>query len=102
MKLTSLTALTLLIVSSLSFAQTTPPTEESGQENMNAAQKDPHTLQGSGGDEWSMLKGHEKGYLSKQDAEPNSWLALNFTSCDKNKDGKVTEAEYTKCQNPMR
>lgn len=29
---------------------------------------------------------------------PNSWLAANFRPCDKDSDGKVTEAEYTACQ----
>lgn len=45
-----------------------------------------------------MTQGHENGYLTMQDAQPNSWLAQNFKSCDADKDGKVTQAEYAKCQ----
>ena len=64
---------------------------------MEQQKTDPLAMQGSGGDDWSMLKGHEKGYVEKMDALPNSWLEHNFASCDKNSDGKLTEAEYTKC-----
>ena len=112
MKFPSIFALALLTASAASFAQATPPTEEESQmqnqknpenqQSVEAAQTDPHAVQGSGGADWSMMQGHEKGYLTKDDAQPNSWLALNFTSCDKDRDGKVTEAEYTKCQKPLR
>ena len=39
-----------------------------------------------------------EGFLTKTDALPNSWLAMNFAKCDADQNGKVTEAEYTKCQ----
>lgn len=106
MKFPSIAALALLVVSGAGFAQSTPPTEEESQtqnkESVDAMQKDPHAVQSSGPEEWGMLQGHDKGYLSKNDAQPNSWLALNFTSCDKDSDGKVTETEYTKCSKRMR
>lgn len=98
--------LTLLIAATMSFAgaaiaQETPPTSnQATQENQQMQQKqqtEPLGMQGSGAEDWSMLKGHERGYLQKADALPNSWLQSNFESCDKNRDGKITEAEYTKC-----
>jgi hypothetical protein len=97
--------LTLLIAASMSFAgaamaQETPPTsDQAAQENqqMQQQQTEPLGMQGSSAEDWSMLKGHGKGYVEKSDALPNSWLESNFASCDKNSDGKVTEAEYTKC-----
>ena len=98
--------LTLLIAAAMSFAgaaaaQETPPTsDQAKQENQQMEQQqqtEPLGMQSSGAEDWSMLKGHEKGYIQKSDALPNSWLQSNFESCDKNNDGKVTEAEYTKC-----
>lgn len=98
--------LTLLIVAAMGFAgvaiaQETPPTaDQAKQENQQMEQQqqtEPLSMQGSGPEDWSMLKGHERGYLEKSDAVPNSWLQSNFESCDKNRDGKVTEAEYTQC-----
>ena len=69
----------------------------SGQSATDAQQRDPHNIQASGPETWGMLQGHEKGYISKTDATPNSWLAQNFTSCDKDRDGKVTQTEYNQC-----
>ena len=98
--------LTLLVAAAMSFAgvaiaQETPPTsDQAAQENQQMQQQqqtEPLGMQGSGPEDWSMLKGHERGYLEKSDALPNSWLESNFESCDANRDGKVTEAEYTKC-----
>jgi hypothetical protein len=71
--------------------------QAAGQTPTEAAQKDPHNIQSSGPEDWSMVKGHDKGFLTKQDAMPNSWLAQNFSSCDKDSDGKVTQAEYDSC-----
>jgi hypothetical protein len=98
--------LTLMIAASMSFAgaaiaQETPPTsDQAAQENQQMQQQqqtEPLGMQGSSAEDWSMLKGHGKGYVEKSDALPNSWLESNFASCHKNSDGKVTEAEYTKC-----
>jgi len=98
--------LTLLIAAAMSFAgvaiaQETPRTsDQAAQENQQMQQQqqtEPLGMQGSGPEDWSVLKGHERGYLEKSDALPNSWLESNFESCDANQDGKVTEAEYTKC-----
>lgn len=98
--------LTLMIAAAMSFAgiamaQETPPTsDQATQENQEMQQQqqtEPLGMQSSGAPDWSMLQGHERGYLEKADALPNSWLESNFESCDANRDGKVTEAEYTKC-----
>ena len=99
-------------VAASSFAQTnssaaqqgtsTPPTSSQAKKEMQQNKQDPMMMQSSGGEDWSMLKGHEKGSIAKADAPKNSWIALNFTKCDADKDGKVTEAEYTKCQRPQR
>lgn len=98
-------SLSLLIAAAMSFAgvaiaQTPPTADQAKQEKQEMEQQqqtEPLGMQGSGAEDWSMLKGHERGYLEKSDALPNSWLQSNFESCDKNRDGKITEAEYTKC-----
>jgi len=101
------TSLTLLIAVAMGFAgataiaQETPPTsDQATQENQEMQQQqqtEPLGMQSSAPEDWSMLKGHDKGYLEKNDALPNSWLESNFESCDKDRDGKITESEYTKC-----
>lgn len=83
--------LSLIVTSPAAFAQ-------SSHNSSDPAKQDPLSMQGSAPEDWEMAKGHEKGYLTMQDAQPNSWLAQNFKSCDADKDGKVTQAEYTKCQ----
>jgi hypothetical protein len=94
-------SLTLLTFAAIGFAgivnAQTPPTSEQAKKEMAQDKKDPLAMQSSGGEDWSMLKGNEKGYVEKADALPNSWLEHNFASCDKDSDGKVTELEYTKC-----
>ena len=84
-------------------ARSSQAQDQAAQNAMKSnTQKDPLAMQGSGGPEWDSLKGHDKGYVLKQDALPNSWLALNFTKCDKDRNGKVTDKEYEKCRNPQR
>jgi hypothetical protein len=79
-------------------AQTPTADQAQKQEEMSQKKTDALAVQGSAPEEWSMIKGHEKGSIAKNDALPNSWLAANFALCDENHDEKVTEAEYTKCQ----
>ena len=86
----------------VSAQTTTPPTSDQARQEMNNQKQDPLAVQSSGGEDWNMIQGHEKGYLAKSDAQPNSWIAVNFANCDKDQDGKVTEMEYTKCQRPQR
>jgi hypothetical protein len=101
MKLYTIGALGLLLAAPALFAQE-PQTAQEAKKDMAGQKQDPLAVQGSGGEEWSKIKGNEKGYVTIADAQPNSWLALNFKNCDKDQDTKVTEAEYTKCQNPQR
>jgi hypothetical protein len=94
----------IALMASAAWAQDTtptPPTADQAKKEMQSNKKDPLAIQSSGPEDWSMLKGHEKGYVSKSDALPNSWLEHNFQKCDADQDGKVTEAEYTKCQKAM-
>jgi uncharacterized membrane protein len=106
MKFRQTVSLNLLCAAALGFAAVasaqTPTTSEQAKQEMSNQKQDPLAVQGSGGDDWNMLKGHEKGYVAKEDAQPNSWLSVNFASCDKDQDGKVTEMEYTKCQKLQR
>ena len=74
------------------------PAHPTANPDLTAAEQDPSAMQSSAPEDWSMVKGHDKGYIAKTDALPNSWLAQNFVSCDADKDGKVSQAEYQKCQ----
>ena len=102
MKFQRIVPLNLLCIAAIgvasSVAAQTPQTSADAKKEMSAQQKDPLAIQGSGPEEWNAVKGHEKGYVAKADALPNSWLAMNFTKCDADQNGKITEAEYTKCQ----
>jgi hypothetical protein len=101
MKFQRIIPLNLLCIAAIGFAAgvaaQTPPTSADAKKEMSSQKKDPLAIQGSAGEEWDQVKGHEKGYVSMTDALPNSWLAMNFTKCDTNQDSKVSEAEYTKC-----
>lgn len=99
MKIRTLTlALGFAVLSAPAFAQQTPPTTQDAKKDMNAQKQDPLMMQESAPADWAMVKGHEKGFVTMTEAAPNSWLAANFKPCDKNSDGKVTEAEYSACQ----
>jgi len=74
------------------------PAQPTTNPDLTAPSQDPSAMQGSAAEDWSMVKGHDKGYVEKTDALPNSWLAQNFLSCDTDKNGKVSQAEYQKCQ----
>lgn len=106
MKLRHALSLNLLLIGTVGFTAATiaqtPPTSDQAMKDMNQQKKDPLAVQGSGGENWDSLQGHEKGYVAMTDAQPNSWLAQNFKNCDKDQNGKITEAEYTMCQKPQR
>jgi hypothetical protein len=117
MKFSPMHALLIIAMACPAFAQTSPPASSpqsppaasppeanpppneamANQTPTEAAQKDPHNIQSSGPEDWAMVKGHDKGFLTKEDALPNSWLAQNFSSCDKDQDGKISQAEYDSC-----
>jgi hypothetical protein len=118
MKLSPLFALLMAAAAGTAFAQATSPapdpanpptTNPTPTPSMNPASptanpdpmsrtQEPMSMQGSAPEDWALIKGHDKGYITKKDALPNSWLAQNFTSCDTDKDGKISETEYQKCQ----
>ena len=101
MKLSSICLIAALAASGAAFAQT-PETSADAKKDVNAQKQDPLAIQTSAPEDWNMLKGHDKGYVAKTDALPNSWLAQNFISCDKNQDGKVTQEEYQDCKKQKR
>jgi hypothetical protein len=37
------------------------------------------------------------GYVTMQDAAGNAWLSSNFKTCDTDKNGQVSRAEYSSC-----
>lgn len=76
-----------------------PQTAEQAKQDLNQQKTDPLALQSSAAQDWDMLTGHDKGYVTLSDALPNSWLATNFANCDKDQDGKVTQPEYSGCRN---
>jgi Flp pilus assembly protein TadD len=82
--------------------QQTPPTADAARKDMNANKQDPLAMQGSDAKDWATVEGHDKGFIAKDEALPNSWLALNFVNCDKNQDGKVDKAEYEDCAKKRR
>lgn len=97
MKLTFIGA-ALLVAGSATLMAQTPPTANEAKKDVHAGKQDPMAIQSSAPEDWGMVQGHDKGYLTKQDALPNSWLATNFVNCDADRDGKVTQAEYQKCK----
>ena len=97
MKFKSIGAALILAVVATAGAQT-PPTADEAKKDVHAQKQDPLAIQSSAPEDWSMVQGHDKGYVTKQDALPNSWLATNFVNCDADHDGKVSQAEYQKCR----
>lgn len=107
-------ALILAVAATAGNAQTSPPTDDTKTGATNPAplpptadeakrdvanqKQDPLAMQTSSAQDWNALTGHDKGYVTRSDALPNSWLATNFSNCDKDQDGKVNEAEYDKCK----
>ena len=90
--------LSAVALASLAAVAVAQAPKSSSNNSSDPQKQDPLTMQGSAPEDWTMVKGHEKGFVSAGDAQPNSWLAQNFKSCDKDQDGKVTQDEYTKCE----
>lgn len=97
MKISSICLIAALAGTGAALAQT-PETSAEAKKDVNAQKQDPLAIQTSSPEDWNTLKGHDKGFVAKSDALPNSWLAQNFKSCDKNQDGKVTQEEYQDCK----
>jgi len=100
-KISHVCALGLLMFSAAAFAQATDAAKDASKD-VAANKVDPMSVQGSGGMDWKTVSGNDKGYLMMKDAPANSWLAMNFKKCDADSNGKITELEYGKCQNPQR
>ena len=101
MKFASISLLLALSASAAVYAQT-PETSAQAKKDVAAQKQDPLAIQTSAPQDWSQLKGHDQGYVTKNDALPNSWLAQNFVNCDKDQNGKVTEQEYKDCKKHKR
>lgn len=39
-----------------------------------------------------------KGYIAQEDAQRIPWLAQHFSQCDSDGDGRITQPEYSRCQ----
>ena len=74
-----------------------PPTADQARRDVANQKQDPLAMQTSSAQDWSALSGHDKGYLTRSDTLPNSWLAANFDNCDNDQDGKVNQSEYDSC-----
>lgn len=71
-------------------SRTPPPAGTSGsQGNMPAGSAPPTPF--------DSLDTSHQGYLTRQNAATDSWLASHFAQCDPDRDGRVTRAEYTAC-----
>jgi hypothetical protein len=46
---------------------------------------------------FATLDPNHKGYLSTADVASNKFLTDNFTRCDTNADGRLTQSEVTVC-----
>jgi hypothetical protein len=97
MKLSPLYLLLVLAATSSAGLAQDPPTAAQAKKDVAQQKQDPLAIQSSAAEDWTMVNGHDKGYVTKTDAVPNSWLALNFAKCDADNDGKVSQAEYVKC-----
>jgi hypothetical protein len=46
---------------------------------------------------WKTMDTHKSGYLTAKDVKSHKWLSKNFTKCNSNQDGRLTETEYASC-----
>jgi hypothetical protein len=73
---------------------TQPPM--SPQANMPTAAR-PGTPTSPMAPDFSTLDRNGTGYVTMQDVAGNEWLTRNFKSCDTDKNGQVSRAEYSAC-----
>lgn len=101
MKMMKVCAIAAVMSASLAYAQAPaePRSNTTAQDKTaEKAKQDPYAVQGSGPPTFNMLKGHEKGHVTLEEAEANSWLAGNFAKCDADSDRKLTETEFNACR----
>ncbi len=46
---------------------------------------------------WSTLDTSKHGYLTANDLKSHKWLTENFSRCNSNHDGHLTQQEYNHC-----
>jgi len=46
---------------------------------------------------WKTLDTQNSGYLTAKDVKSHKWLSRNFSRCNTNHDGHLTETEYASC-----
>jgi Ca2+-binding EF-hand superfamily protein len=46
---------------------------------------------------FNTLDTKKRGYLTAADVRSNTWLGKNFSKCDTDHDGTLTQAEYDAC-----
>jgi hypothetical protein len=52
--------------------------------------------------DFAELDGSHSGYVTKADAKNDKWLKRHFKRCDSNKDGRISQPEYTTCTTGQR
>jgi hypothetical protein len=58
-----------------------------------------HMQQGTGTrPDFNILDTKHNGYLTAHDVKSNKWLTKNFTRCDSDHDGHLSQQEYANCQ----
>ena len=48
--------------------------------------------------DFKTLDVNNRGYLTSDDVAPNRWLASNFSRCDANHDGRLSQQEFANCK----
>jgi hypothetical protein len=46
---------------------------------------------------WNTLDTKKKGYLTANDVKSHKWLSKNFSRCNSNHDGHLTQTQYDSC-----
>lgn len=82
---------------------TTPPTETppvtpppAGTANPNGV-ANATTTGATANQMFARLDTTQKGYLTRTDVASDAWLSTNFTSCDRNSDGRLDRGEVASC-----
>ncbi|HJU06949.1 MAG TPA: hypothetical protein VJ727_00495 [Rhodanobacteraceae bacterium] len=65
--------------------------------NSNAASTNGGNSTNGAATPFDSLDTTHQGYLTRQNAATDSWLASHFSQCDADRDGRITRAECTAC-----
>jgi len=86
-----------------SMPRTTPPTTTPPNDMPTTPQANtppssrPGTPMAPMAPDFATLDHKGVGYVTMQDAAGNDWLSRNFKTCDSDKNGQVSRAEYSAC-----